>query len=274
MINKSDLLIVTPSKDRAVEIQKHTLSFLQYTEFDYKIFVEPQDYGKYIAAGVPAALLVNIFHDDLGLAYCKNFIYKYALAKGFKYIFKIDDDIRALRHVSYMGKGRKYSAAISKPEKCKLVIDARVRQSLLLFEAESGVGGVSLLYDRFMYGKNAIQQETWKLLNKRFESNYICKIEYFNHGEEYSKLKGVFEDFYTFLNIIAAGEVTVTYGLAGFDVCWVGLNAGGHQSFDRRIAANKEKQFIEKRFPGVIWKKVDKGWDFEPDFRATMKNFK
>lgn len=103
----------------------------------------------------------------------------------------------------------------------------------------------------------------WTGINQRLQSCYIVRTDSFHADRRIS----VFEDLANFLYIRVANGIVLRYGDAGLDVEDVGTNPGGHQDFDRRVAAEKELLELRKIYPGLKFKKVTgKNWDVEPDF--------
>ena len=258
------LLIAVPSKGRAKEFEKDTYSWLQYTRFDWNVFIEPGEYDDYIKVVRHPKFLVTIPENNRGLGYCKTQIKKYAEERGYDLVFKVDDDVLSWRDPMNRGLGHN-APKTTKEYKCKYLFDVLIKDSLKLFKAYPECGGVSIMYGQDM---KTFSGETWIGINNRLQTNYIVLIKLL--APPGSSLNIVFEDFNTYLNLRKRGYYTVRYGLTGADVRPVGINEGGWQSFDRGKLAERAKDFLSKIYKGLVWKRVEgKKWQWEPDFRKT-----
>ena len=85
----SNHIICIPSKNRLEWITAH--KFFE----NYKIFVEPQDYEKYVQKF--GDKVVNIWQNDKWFWYVLNFMAKYVQEQWKKYMFFVDDDIFGFR---------------------------------------------------------------------------------------------------------------------------------------------------------------------------------
>ena len=259
------ILIAVPSKGRANKQELNTFGWLKYTKYDYKYFVEPQDYDSY-KRFIPESKLINIGNDNRGLWFVKKFIKKYAFSKGYELIFKLDDDVQAWRDPQNRGLGRN-APKVSKLDRCKRLFEPIIKNSIELAFSMPEIGGVSL-----MYGSDMREFDVNKIfigINNRFQSSYLIRTELFV-PEGIPDFIGTFEDFTTFINLIKKDYFVLRYGLTGQDVQPVGKNEGGVQNFNRKNAAIQEMSWILSKWPDVVFKKVEgKNWDFEPDFRKT-----
>ena len=241
------ILIAVPSKGRADKIQKQTLSWLQHSEYHWRVFVEPQDFKSYEKV-VPFGHLTLLQADNKGLGYAKKYIYTYANALEFDLIFKVDDDL-----YGWLDEMR-----VAKKEHSAPVFDWIIHESLELFKKYEDLKGVGFPYRFEMW-----QLRKWLGMNSRLQSCYITRTESFYPDERLS----VFEDFATYLKIRLNNGVTLRYGHAGMDCEDVGKNTGGHQNFNRRTRARQEAEVLRSIYPGIKFKRVEgKDWDLEPDF--------
>jgi len=259
------ILVACPSKARSETISKNTLKFIQndYFSFDFKVFVEPQDHTKYRNQ---TDQLIVLADNDQGLAYVKKTIQQYAINNKYDYVFKIDDDVNNIRLPELIGS-KKNKIIIDKSQLFQKRVEALnllIEDSLELFEEYNNtIGAVSLMYGSDFH---AYTGQTWLSFNNRLQSNYIIKTSLLCNDIQAM----CYEDFVTFLNVLANDYNTIRYGLTALEVEPVGKNAGGVQSFNRNKQSLVEMKLIQQKYPEVIWKKVEgKGWDYEPDFRAT-----
>jgi len=259
------ILVACPSKARSETILKNTLKFLQndYFEFDFKIFIEPQDKIKYQKLTGKFFILSD---NDKGLHFAKKSIQQYAIENNYDYIFKIDDDVNNIRLPELIGSKIRKEIVDKQTIFPKRVeaLNLLINDSLEMFnEFNQTIGAVSIMYGSDFH---AYTGEKWLSFNNRLQSNYIIKTDLFC-----SEIKAMcYEDFTTFLNVLSKGHNTIRYGLTALEVEPVGKNQGGIQNFNRKTLALKEMEQLKSAYPEVVWKKVEnKGWDFEPDFRAT-----
>lgn len=257
-----DFLIAIPSKGRAKQLERNTWGWLQHTKHLFKFFIEPKDLDEY-KFYVGKENIVLLPENDKGLYFAKKQIYLWSKFHKIKYIFKLDDDVQSWRDPANRGLG-KNAPKRSKEYRCKNLFDPIVENSREALKQLEEVGGISLSYGNEMRNFDG---EVWKGINKRFQSCYITKTEFFDFNLDEG---GVFEDFLSYVYIRSKGLNTLQYGLTGMDIQPVGKNFGGHQMFDRRKVNEKEKKEIEKLFPWLKWKRVQKDWNWEPDFRKTI----
>lgn len=264
----SKLLITIPSKARPDSIVKDTYSYVQHSTFPFNIFVEPQDYDSYIQAGIDPGCLVNILKNNMGFYYVKNFIKKHCIDNNYKYVFKLDDDVTNVRDVNLRSKG--YQGRVDRKDRTLRIFDQLIRDSIELLDKVNQVGGVSIKYGNQLFNYDG---EKWASVDKRFNSNYIIRTPHLTF-EKPPGYFGLYEDFFTFFNLIVNGYSTVQYGATGLDVKPVGINAGGLQSYDRQTNAANDKIILSEYFPFVVWKEVQgKRWQYEPDVRKSLNKF-
>jgi len=266
------ILIAVPSKNRwrDNQIQRKTLAWLQYTKYDYAIFVEPQDLQNYVN-NIPQNMeirhqtFVNIKENNKGMGYCKLMIQKYAQENKYDYIFKADDDIIGWRDPANRGLGHN-APKRSKEYRCKEIFDPMIDKSLEMFkELGEYVGGVTLQYGNEM--RDYDPEKPWIGINKRLQCCYIVRTDLLcqRDVEHFS----LFEDFMTFVHLIKSGYKTITYGLTGIEYDGIANREGGFQDVERIKGSLHTMIMAKKIYPDLIWKKVNKPWKFEPDFAKT-----
>jgi hypothetical protein len=264
------ILITIPSKGRASVILKNTLSWLKYSKYPFRIFVEKEDYEDYLyelaTIARPGSLII-LPESNKGINYARWYIQHYCYTNKIKYIFQLDDDVFSFRDPATRGMGSK-APRIDKKYRCEFIFDVLIENSIKLLETVPEVGAISLMYGHDM---KTYSGETWIGINKRLQTNYIVRTD-LAHTPGCEKFNGVFADFTTFFNILDKGYCTVQYGLTGFDCQPVGVFSGGIQSFDRGKAAKLQMEFIKAKFKWVQWKSVkNKTWEYEPDIRKSLK---
>ena len=241
------LLIAVPSKGRPEQIQKYTLSWLKFSKYPYKIFVEPQELSLY------GENTISIEQSDQGLGYAKEFIHKYAVENGYDVIFKVDDDVMGWCGASRGGSKRGVEGAV--------LFDETIDDCLEEFEKHESIKAIG-----FPYRFQMFETSKWTGVNQRLQSCYIVRTDSLYPDRRIS----VFEDFHTFISIRVNGGNTLRYGWAGQDIQDVGSNNGGHQLFDRRERALQEAKLLRQVLPSLQFRKVDRAWGFEPDMRNKV----
>lgn len=259
------ILIAIPSRSRAEGLKKDTHSFIKHSKFTYKIFIEPQQYEAYSKLFDDSELVV-IGANDRGLCYAKLCIQEYAKSKGFKYVFKMDDDINNIRvrNISAL----KEIHDVDRKFRTEEFLDKAIRDSLEMLNTVPDIKGIS-----FCYGQELRQEDLsiiWEKLNKRFQSSYIVEVDYLFPYPEHIDNNG-FEDFDTFFNLVHNGYFVARHEQLGLDYRPVGKNAGGVQDFDRHKAVLETKAVMSKRYPYLKWKKVNKDWPYEPCMKTTKE---
>lgn len=245
------ILIAVPSKSRSATIQKLTLSWLSKTKLDYRVFIEPQEYGKYVKT-MGNGRLVLLGANDKGLGYSKESIKDYAIKNGYDLIFKVDDDM-----LGWWGRSRRRSDSVSHEVFIELLKDCE--EQFLKHPEVKAIG--------FSYAWQMFDKDKWTGINQRLQSCYLTRTQDF-HADA---LISVFEDFAAFLAIRVQNGVTLRYGFAGMDIEPVGKNPGGHQNFNRKERAVAEIEQLRKLYPALKFRKVTgKDWDIEPDMRDVF----
>lgn len=264
-----NILICVPSKGRVDSIQKQTLAWLQYSKYDWMVFVEPQEYDQY-AEIVPSDKLFELPENNKGLGYSKLIMKEVATELGYDYIFKMDDDTCKWAHPGVRGNNtrRKNGEPVfvaTMEMICHEVFDPMVDKCIQALDQMDEVGGITFKY------RNEVRECDLSIdfdsINKRFQSCYIVRTHLLLGKYQ------TYDDFMCFFNVRKEGYITLTYHRTGMDYIPIGSNSGGIQSFNRRQAALAEKEEIEREYGDLVkWKSVDKDWDYEPDVRA-MRDF-
>lgn len=267
--DNKDILIAVPSKGRHEGLKKHTFNWLQHTKYDYMVFVEPQDYDGY-AEYVPKKNLFELPKNDQGLSYCKMFIKNYAEEKGYRNIFKMDDDTSKWTDPRTRGnvERRRTGGIVFKStmkQNCEEVFEPLVEHCLKALEIPE-VGAIAFKYRNEM--RDYEETRTFDRTNCRLQSCFVTRTDLFQYIEGIHTI----EDFLNFIDILKQGYITLRYSLSAMDYVLVGTNEGGIQSFDRRQRNYEDVMLATELYPEIVWKVVEgKAWDFEPDFRKMSK---
>tara|TARA_R110000787_G_scaffold54657_1_gene126942 strand:- start:1016 stop:1789 length:774 start_codon:yes stop_codon:yes gene_type:complete len=88
-------ILLIPSKERAEK--NYLYNQIQENNVEYKIFVEPQDYNKYIEIHDQKNIVI-IEQNNMGIAYVRNSILSWAVSNNIKRYWTLDDDIGSFYH--------------------------------------------------------------------------------------------------------------------------------------------------------------------------------
>ncbi len=248
-------LIAVPTRHRLDSIGKDTLSWLPQTGEDFRVFVEPQEaalFRKFYPQH--ADKMVVLESDDRGWVFVRKAIRDYAASHGYDLVFKCDDDVRG-----WQDESRTFIT-----ERSVAIFAAALNKARALMTAEPKVKAVGFPYSFQMFDVS----KEWQA-NARTQSCYLIRTESIAHDDWVE----VFEDFFQFISIQAAGGCTARYCLAGMVLRPVGKYRGGLQDFDRGRMADRTLNRLGVMFPYLKRKTVTgKAWTEEPDIRSVPKN--
>lgn len=106
--------ILIPSKDRAKK--NYLLEQLQKNNLEFYYFIEPQEIKKYTDV-ISIKNIINIKENDMGIAYVRNFILKYAQKNKIKRYWTLDDDLNNFYHREEKKMIKNDISVLSKVEK-------------------------------------------------------------------------------------------------------------------------------------------------------------
>jgi len=265
MKNDLRILLAVPSKNRFREnqIQKDTMKWIIYTEYDWMIFVEHKEVKEYRKF---TKNVVDIGENKWGLGYSKLKIQEYAIENGYDIIFSIDDDLSSIacpRDSSMNFSKRK----VSIQERVEIKWDWMIRESLDAFKMFPNLGAVAVFEGG---GKFKVKDlDIWMGVNKRLETCYMCRTELYCSPRCLEI--PVFQDFSTYIFVRVSGYFTLLSGITGWHISHpVGQGDGGLQSFNRKELALRAKKVLSEMYPTLKWRdRPTKLWAIEPDFRRT-----
>jgi len=226
--------ICVPSKARAEIFIKKTAKILQHTNVDWSVFVEPQDVGSYLEAGVEEGRLVVLKHNDQGLGHALSAMKKHCQSSGVEFVWKMDDDI----HHWY-----DHSRVSSKSDQGKMLDDCLTLLSDLSSvteEAGLSLGGLSFPSKYFHSDWRDVTH-----VNKMFETTYIVRTESWFVPEV---TRGYHEEFVASAHLLLEELVTLRIG----KYCWaadLSTLPGGLQSFDRATEQREFYDLLQKEYP-------------------------
>lgn len=147
-----NLLIAVLSRNRYRENQiiRNTFSWLQYSKYDFKIFVEPDEYEDYCNA-VGVNNTVSVERNNINIGGSKAYVQKWALQHGYDLILKCDDDIWNWRDFKngwfpYQNKTSGVPMYERKRACAEFVFDRAMYDSIELFKNRTEVGCVSYFF--------------------------------------------------------------------------------------------------------------------------------
>ena len=238
------VLIAIPSKGRADKIMQHTLRWVPKQIERYAVFVEPQEYEAYAAAGVENIQVLE--QNDQGIAYVKAAIKRYAEENGYDLVFKMDDDIKR-----FTPRGAKIPI-----EKNIENFDRMMRTCVLMFDHVPDLGAIGYPYRNELY-----EPMVWSGINCRLQTCYLIRTELINTDFT------TFEDLAQLVTLRLANKFTLRYGMLAIECEPIGKNGGGLQLFDRKAQALADCEKLRKIHPAIKFKAVTgKAWEYEPDF--------
>lgn len=244
-----NVLVAVCSRSRAHVLPRTVLRIFSspaLRHFTCKCFVEPHQFKDY-SLFVPSRWLHRLDHNHRGLALALHSVGHYANAAGYDLVLKVDDDIRR-----FLCRGRAHT------ETLQVMLDDCIRA----FELFPQLGGVGFPYSHQMF-----DVVRWVGCNQRLQTCYFTRPQFLQwDGPEH----GIWEDFTRTALIRRAGSFTLRYGFAGMDcIAIAGTNLGGLQDFDRTANATRSRLYLDSLIPDLVWRKVKKPWDHEPDFART-----
>jgi hypothetical protein len=223
----SKLLIAVPSFNRPYQIDKTIMRWLPSLDYDWKVFVEP-DQLKYYAQSVPMNHLV-VTHDGNGLMGQIVDIKHWAETAGYDAVWKVDDDMMFVQR----GKGVK---------KCVETVREIVPLMLQKLQ-EIDVGVVSVAKPReYMYSKGV----DFKTILKPIYGNYMATTHLLPEKKEYS----LFDDLLVSVNAMLNDQMIVKCFLA-YEQSKTHSNKGGLQSFNRSELSKAGYYAIKNDYPKV-----------------------
>ena len=245
----SDLITVIPSKGRPDLLSSKVLSWLVFSKYPYKVFIEEQEYDDYRRVLSPENIEV-IPKSNQGLGYVKYYMSLWLSASDYEFAFKLDGDVRLRRR-----------GALQAPDAIALDFDRAIVHSLDAFHKYPDVVAVG-----FPYRWELWDVRRWVGMNSRLQTCFIARTDYFVGDPRIS----TFEDFHNYLHIRSQNKMTLRYGLIGIDTD-VGKGAGGLQSFDRHKMALTEVEVLREIYPALEVRKVEgKTWGIEPVLKGDF----
>lgn len=251
--------VLSKNRWRDNQIVRNTFSWLKYSSFDFKIFVEPSEYDYYCSA-LGEENVESVGRDNINMGGSKVYIQKYALRNNYDLILKLDDDIWNWRDFKngwypYTGKSNGIPMDERKKACAEFVFDHAMQDSIELFEECSDVGCISYFYGQMMFHKPGTKWVTW---NGRPATVYMTRADLLAPSRQ-SEIHQ-FEDFYTWYNLRKLGFVAPRYGLAGFHVDGnYGVNSGGLQDFNRKKMTVESMKIFKELYPNELVYKKDNG---------------
>jgi len=236
---KNRVLCVIASKGRPTDILRRTLAWIPKVEsIDWKVFVEDNEVLSYCNAfrnaGLPTANIAVLPQRNMGLCYALYHAKKYAIAKDYDLVLKLDDDVRAILD-------SRAKAAFTIEAANKFIAD-----SVPVFDAEEKLGAVRLIRATraFYFVKNSEKKFVAKN-SQLWGGGYIIRPKIWYQNPYYL----TDEDCIAGLGVFREGYYTYTYN-AGVVVTMY-ENSGGEQSFNRKANVMETFERLKEEFPNV-----------------------
>jgi hypothetical protein len=246
------VLVIVPTKGRTATIFQDTLRWLPQCQLNYMVICEMEEQFVYSDKLGPLHTMI-LPESNKGLGYSLSKAKEFAEQAGYKYIFKLDDDIK-----NWIGQTRRSGNSDSVVEFTRTMCDI-----IEALEKREEVGGIGFVYRNQMF-----QLRKWVMMDYPFRTAYCVRTELFRPEVGISD----FEDFYASLVIYGEGKHTLTYGLAGIDCKEVGKFEGGLQCFNRDEQSRRSAAIIMQKYPKMQFKRVEgRAWKIEPDFSNMVK---
>lgn len=249
------ILLVIPSYNRPYIIDKYSLFWLKKCKFDWKIFVEPQQFKYYKQIAGPENLVQT--ENDCYKSGQLNMASEYAKANNYDLMFLIDDDMWFLKN------GIKKSDA-------HLAVNDYLQQIVYAFESQPNLGIVSIgsyLQHKFVKEGDA----NFKSKNKDCCGAMVVRTELVSYPDDvnhytdlYLQLNSLSKGYYSYIyNSIYQNTPDNSYGLEG-----------GFQSFNRRLLCLSSFESIKKYYPEVKERTETKNPFLDIDISWYRDNFK
>lgn len=222
----SNILVAIPSYNRPYKLDKTILRWTSTLDYHWKVFVEPKQYI-YYKQSVGKDNLVKT-NDDNGLAGQIVDIVEYAKTNGYKYIFKVDDDMSFVQK----GKGIKRSG-----ETANEIIPAMFEK----IESDIMIGVITVCKPKdYMYSDGT----PFKVSHKPVYGNYFAPVDLFNIKREHL----LFDDLIITMDAILADKKILRCYMA-YEQSQTHKNEGGLQTFDRDALSREAFKAIKKDYP-------------------------
>ena len=228
----SKVFIGIPSLSRPQPIMTKTLDLVMNCGIDFKIFVEPHEaflYKYYCGK----ENVVKLECKGKGIGYSRNSMRKYAISKGYKYIFELDDDIKEFARLE----------TTDKRNALLLTID----DMITAMEEYPKLAGIRFTQYRFwLYSKKNMSK--WTHINAPLQGVAFMRLSAI---PQMSDNITHFEDTTISLLMWQNGYFTLNYGYSGLNVLQ-NQGKGGCNAGDRRQSAKSSIVEIKKSLPEVF----------------------
>lgn len=231
-IDPRSLVICIPSKARADLFKKYTYQIVRHTKVPWFVFVEPQDYESY-STFVPSKNLVTIGFNDRGMSYVLDKMRQFCLLMGYKFCFKMDDDV-----FHWYNK----PSVSPKTEQAKMIED--LRELIVKADKKTGkelIGGICFPYKRF--------HTDWRPFthaNVMLQTLYVIRTDCWT---VLTDTNSSHEEYFASAGILDKGLITLKCGM----LCWgadLSCLPGGFQSFEDRVERQyKDYDILEQKYP-------------------------
>jgi len=192
-----NILVAIPSKSRPYDILKRTMKWITNSKYDFKVFVEPEELRYYIQTiGIDKVVCLDA--NNQGLGYAEKFIVDYAKEHSYELIFRLDDDVSHITHVTKMTDAEAFD---------KLIDD-----SIPYFQSEPKLGCVGFasdFYQGYLLPKMRLLYEGGNMFIERNPlicASFLIRTEAFKPSPEITSV-----DIYMNLKLWESGYYGYSY---------------------------------------------------------------
>ncbi len=215
-------------------------------EIDYRIFVEPHEKHHYkLIAPREKLVVLNESHRRIG--YAAKAYSEYAEANGYKYIFRMDDDLYGWTSTEYGGGKKSTYKNFGKMWKDVMPLFDKYPK----LGAVRYIGGRNHFYEHFKAGK----KRKWIYLNQDLWGERIVRIEL---EKLITEEMITCDDACLSAIICESGYHILTYAGVGMTK-QINTNVGGFQSMDRADMTKEVFEYIKTDYPKIKLRK-NKFW--------------
>jgi len=224
-----NVLLAIPSHNRPYRLDNTVKYWLNEYSYNWKIFVEPNQYI-YYEQTVPSNSIVKTNNENYICGQMVD-IAKYAQENGFKYVFKVDDDM------CFTKKGLKKRDHFKVAE--EIVLKAKS-----FMDKDSGCGLITVPKAMtYLYYK---KDDEFVEINKPVFSNYFIRVQ--DLIKIMKKEYLIFDDLLVSFAIKKMKKSIFRY-MKAYESAKTHNNEGGLQSFDREYLSKKSFAALKKDYP-------------------------
>lgn len=246
-----NILVAIPSKGRPYDLEKTILRWLNKINYDWRVFVEPQDF-KHYRLTIGKDHVVTLPENDKGIGYAMNFIGKYAIEKSYDLVCRVDDDCSGFISKQIFNAKSGHS-------------DEVINYALKDIASDFGdpkLGAVRFLDPRTHLWESAGKARKYTHKNCELFHGWVIRPQILLFiNEKVSHNDDIALSLYAFKN----GYYTLLYGRIGVQFK-DGTNKGGFQMLDRNKLTIQTYNYLKEDFPLLGLKEIDRWYKMDLDY--------